>query len=136
MFKNSTSIGCDEEHIFCKQCLDKYFEDGSNSQCPSCREQVNKSKMRASKFTDRIVKNLKVKCKLNYEQNKNSTNNDDIKRCDWEDQLKKLSTHMNEDCPLFVMNCPNCNVEKKRFQMKEHDDICTDKLIKCELKCG
>ena len=136
MFKNSTSIGCNEDHIYCKECLQKYYENDANDQCPSCKEQVDKSKMRASKFTDRIVKNLRVKCKLNYELNKNSTNNDDIKGCDWEDELDKISTHINEYCPLFVMICPHCNRETKRFEMKHHDDVCPEKLLQCKLKCG
>ena len=137
VFKEGTSIACSEDHIFCKKCLQRYYRNGANSQCPSCGEDgLNESKMRPSKFADRIVGNLRVKCKLNYEQKKISTDNDDVRECEWKGELGKLLNHINEDCPLFVMICPHCNGEKKRFEMKEHDDVCPEKLLRCELKCS
>ena len=133
-------IGCDEDHIFCKDCLTEYFKIKRNKRCPSCNQgKMDKSSMRSAKFTERIVMGLKVKCELALQQTsegKESSPDDNIKTCQWIGQLNELSTHINQQCPLFVMICQYCQKPKKRYEMEEHLQKCDMKLIPCQLQCG
>eukprot|EP01084_Bolivina_argentea_P057469 105009_1 len=91
VYKEPYNIACDNEHIFCKACLDYYFIPiNVFKSCPSCRQQrLLKNDMTSSRFVKRIVNSLKVKCPLQLEQNHNSN------RCAWNGELSDLDTHKN-----------------------------------------
>eukprot|EP01084_Bolivina_argentea_P047158 86883_1 len=77
VYKEPYTIGCGNEHIFCKSCLDKYFIPiNSTKSCPSCRHQgLLKTNIKPSLFVKRLVNSLKVKCPLQLKQNSNNNNN-------------------------------------------------------------
>eukprot|EP01084_Bolivina_argentea_P296168 510036_1 len=138
VFKDATSIGCNEDHIFCKGCLDNYCRNKVNIQCPSCRQTgLPKDGIRASKFADRIVRNLKVKCKLQYEQKVDFVYDHDFKRlsCEWTGELNKLDSHINDECPLLIIQCEYCKKSMKRYAMQKHDAICPEREILCTKNC-
>eukprot|EP01084_Bolivina_argentea_P000112 207_1 len=70
VFNKPYNIGCNNEHVFCKGCLDNYFIPiNVTKSCPSCRsEGLLKRNIKPSRFVDRLVKSLRVKCLLQLEQ--------------------------------------------------------------------
>ena len=132
VYKDATAIGCGEDHMFCKGCLNEYFKDRTNTRCPSCRQGgLSTSTMKASKFADRIIRNARVKCELEYQQD-----NDNNHRCEWTGELSALSNHINHECSLFHMECEHCHTKMKRYEMKEHDKVCPEVPMQCELGCS
>ena len=85
-----------------------------------------------------MIMNGKVKCELDYKQKENNDgdNNDDIKECTWTGELNALSKHVEEKCPLYIVSCEHCDEDKKRYEMEDHDKICPEKPLPCDLKCG
>ncbi len=71
VYKEPYNIGCDNEHIFCKTCLDDYFTpNNSVKSCPSCRhEGLSKNDIKPGRFVKRVVNSLKIECPLQLKQN-------------------------------------------------------------------
>eukprot|EP01083_Nonionella_stella_P142500 441059_1 len=77
ILKNPVSIDCRQEHMFCRSCLiqffrtqrDRYNSTGYNiAPCPQCRERVlePQHEYKCSKYVQRIIRGLQVKCRLDY----------------------------------------------------------------------
>eukprot|EP01084_Bolivina_argentea_P170456 295380_1 len=132
--KEPTNIGCDEEHIFCKQCLIDYFKGNSVKSCPSCRYRgLKMSNTRSSKFIGRVVDSLRVKCQLQYETVAKQRGN--RIQCKWEGDLSSLSQHITKDCPLYPVVCKHCNVRTKRGKLNQHVSGCSEVKLPCDLQC-
>eukprot|EP01084_Bolivina_argentea_P018715 34824_1 len=125
-------IGCDEEDLFCKPCLDNYFKPpNSRKECPKCGYQgLFKKDIKPSTSIKRIVISLKLKCPLQSQQNSNNNNGH---KCEWIGELGNLDQHVNIECPLGNYNCNYCSENMKRYQSKQHDDICVEKPVACTL---
>ena len=80
-------IGCRNEHMFCKGCLDKYFQNEMvRKSCPICKEEgLSKQTIKVPQFASRAMNVLKIKCEL---------------RCGWRGTLGDLHQHKIKDCPL------------------------------------
>eukprot|EP01084_Bolivina_argentea_P018718 34828_1 len=92
VYKQPYTIGCDNEHIFCKACLDDYFMPiNSIKSCPSCRQGLLvKNNIKPCRIIERLVNSLKVKCPLQLQQNSNSNSN----YCVWNGELSDLDKHI------------------------------------------
>ena len=129
--KDPTSIGCSNDHMFCKECLNRYF--GNNVAikcCPTCKQTgLSKKTMRSDAFVLRLINALKVKCRLNH-QNKDKSC--EIK-CEWIGSLGDLQNHIENNCPLLDVTCSDCDESMKRYELHKHDKKCPEKDILCEL---
>ena len=141
VFKDATSIGCDEEHVFCKSCLETQILDT----CPQCRQSgLDQSKMRPVKVLDRMIKKLRARCSLQYDESQNEdeeegdgeAEGDTKTHCEWTGDLGDLPHHIKHHCALSPMVCAHCKEPKKRYQMAEHDAVCPEKKIACAQGCS
>eukprot|EP01084_Bolivina_argentea_P000117 220_1 len=130
VYQKPYNIGCDNEHIFCKGCLDDFFVPNNvRKSCPSCRYSgLLKGNMKPSRSIQRLINSLKVKCPLQSQHN--------VNKCIWNGDLSDLHQHINIRCPLGNMICDHCDQNIKRYQLRQHDTICTEKTIRCSLECG
>ena len=105
--------------MFCKACLDKYFQNNvARKSCPECRQSgLSKQTMRSSQFASRLINALKVKCEL---------------ECGWNGSLSDLQQHSINHCPLYQMKCNHCKNMMTRTQLDSHQ--CPEEKIKCD-KC-
>eukprot|EP01084_Bolivina_argentea_P214620 364352_1 len=112
VYKNPYNIGCENEHIFCKACLDTYFiPNNSAKSCPSCRYQgLLKNNIKPSRFVQRLVNSLNVQCPMQLEQKDNDN------KCIWNGELSDLNQHVNIRCPLGNVSCSHCYETMKRHQ--------------------
>ncbi len=112
--------------------MDNYFKPAnSRKSCPSCREQgLSKNNIKPSRAIQRLLIELKVKCPLQLKQNKNSNN------CLWNGELSGLDQHINIQCGLGNVICNYCEENMKRYQLIQHNNICPEKPISCDLNCG
>lgn len=119
MYNKPTAIGCKNEHLFCKVCLDKYFINNiSQKCCPQCKVNgLSKQTITEAQFVSRLVNKLKVKCKLG---------------CVWTGTLGDLDSHEKNHCLLFQVKCKHCEKYMSRSELMLH--ICPKEKIKCE-KC-
>ena len=142
VIRETTSIGCPEDHIFCRQCIDHQF--ASNLlKCPTCRADVGPNTINSVKSMDRLIGKLRVRCKLSTNCNEAAEQNDSQKaeadnevQCDWKGMLSDMDSHIQEQCPLTPVVCDHCKVEKKRFEMEEHEEKCPEKTVLCDLGCS
>eukprot|EP01084_Bolivina_argentea_P103718 185746_1 len=131
VFQQPYNIGCDSEHVFCKACLDNYFiPTNSIKSCPTCRAQgLSKTGTKPSKFVERLVNSLSVKCIFEIEENKHQH------ECLWNGELSDLNSHISHACPLGNIICEYCDDYMKRYQLKQHNNICSEKPMSCN-QCG
>ena len=140
----TTTSGCDEGHEFCESCIRRHFNSGKTI-CPVCRQPgLSVNTMHRSKATDRRINNLEVKCKLSLNTepreekgpSSQKEEKEEIIDCDWTGPLSNLSDHMNHHCPLFPMECPDCDFQCLRHEMDQHNAECPEKKVECELGCS
>ncbi|CAG8620119.1 1579_t:CDS:2, partial [Ambispora leptoticha] len=70
VLQEPTFVECVQEHVFCKSCIyelirssySRLTSSNGTISCPTCRERVNTSNLRVSKFVKRLVGNLNVRC--------------------------------------------------------------------------
>ena len=130
-----TQIGCVQDHLFCKECLDKYYENNTIKSCPVCREEgLAKGQLRLSRSTERLLNLLQVSCPLQHKQNELDFYH--LYECKWEGQFENLSKHIDENCPLKIIACQDCTEKMQRGQLRVHNDVCGDKLLDCKLGCS
>ncbi len=43
---------------------------------------------------------------------------------------------INKRCLLAIVSCDYCYVSIKRYEFTEHDNICSEKPVPCDLQCG
>eukprot|EP01083_Nonionella_stella_P262309 892064_1 len=126
VFMNPTSIGCRQDDMFCRECLEAYFADNAPKRCPSCRQRrLTKDNWRPCKYIDRIVQSEKVKCLLQF------TEKSEIYSCEWEGELIYLQKHITIDCPLYWMACDDCQHPIRRCDVQTHASICEEKELLC-----
>ena len=102
---------CGCEQVYCKKCLDLYYET-FHHRCPKCQKET-KELLPKESFNESILK-LNMRC-YNYNLN-----------CKWEGQLKDYKEHINKNCPKEIINCPNkgCIIKTKREEMPNHLPKC------------
>eukprot|EP01083_Nonionella_stella_P000515 1465_1 len=128
VFTNATSIGCPQDDMFCRQCLEAYYSDDTTKQCPSCRQRgLTKAYWRPCKYIDRIVQSEKVKCLLQFTEKSEFETN----LCAWEGELINLAKHINIDCPLYLMVCDDCQQPMRRCNAQAHGRFCEDRKLPC-----
>ena len=135
VYKVPTKIGCPDEHIFCKECLERYFTRRAKP-CPLCRHQgLTMSKTKLSHPIDRLIKCLKIRCDLQYELEMKQDDANEVE-CKWQGDLGDLARHKIYDCPLLPIVCQNCTTSFKRYELNGHYGQCPEMKIPCELKCS
>ena len=113
---------CGCEQIYCKKCLDFYYET-FHHMCPKCQKETNE--LIPNENVNQSILKLKMKC-CNY-----------VNDCKWVGQLKNYNEHITKNCPKEIVNCPNkgCIIKIKREEMPGHLSICEYKEIICD-KCN
>ena len=109
--------------MFCKGCLDQYFGNNVSrcKSCPSCKQSgLSIQNIKPSLFVLRCVKALKVTCELNH----NNKDESSPIKCHWNGSLGDLTQHIQNNCPLFELQCPHCGELMKRIQMDKHVEQC------------
>ena len=120
-------------HLFCKECYNKLGSGRrrmgagirmlNNATCPVCRQGPN---IMQDKFTDRRVKNLKVRC-INHREG-----------CKWMGSLGDEGQHRmkHDGCDYEKCLCPQrCGVTFFRMNQQTHSVSCLMRPHKCEY-CG
>eukprot|EP01084_Bolivina_argentea_P291847 501646_1 len=134
--KQPYDIGCENEHIFCKTCLDNYFiltPTNSTKTCPSCQSQgLTKNNIRRSRLSEKLINKLNINCPLQLKQNEHCNVPFHNTVCEWTGELKQLTEHENI-CELVHVTCDHCLQNMKRFELAKHDTICDEKAVPCEL---
>ena len=138
---------CGCESVFCKKCLDLYYES-NNNKCPKCQKETREL-IPNNSFNESIL-NLNMRCKN--------------LSCKWTGKFKDYKKHITKNCPKEFINCPNkgciiklrreeipkhivnceyneyiCNICQTKMKMIEkntHKNICPKEKIKCPRKCG
>ena len=112
---------CGCEQIYCKKCLDFYYET-FHHMCPKCQKETNE--LIPSESVNESILKLNMKC-CNY-----------VDGCKWVGQLKDYNEHITKNCPKEIINCPNkgCIIKTKREEMPKHLPKCEYREIICD-KC-
>ena len=114
-------IGCNQDHIFCKQCLDQYYDDNQIKSCPVCRETgLKRETLKISRSTERVINSLKIQCPLQLQQDE-SNNIYDFYECNCKGEFGDVSKHIRQDCPLKIVACNNCLEKMERGKLMLHD---------------
>eukprot|EP01084_Bolivina_argentea_P039337 72698_1 len=135
VYIQATSIGCKQDHTFCRKCLFDYFKDSKYKSCPSCRQdKLTKKHLRQCKNIDRILNSEKVMCLLEYQKQFEEKIDDSI-QCKWTGELINLSKHIIDECPLYMKVCKHCKKTFKRYEEKNHTKQCKVKCTYWSLGC-
>ena len=138
---------CGCESVFCKRCLDLYY-DSNHHRYPKCKKET-KELIPSSSFNESIL-NLNMRC----------TN----VNCSWNGKLKDYKEHIINICPKEIINCPNfgciiklkredmpnhikkclrtdcicskCNIKIKSTEKNAHKNVCPKEKIECLIGCG
>lgn len=65
VMNNPYEIGCNQQHMYCKVCLDDLIDASYNNKikCPQCaQENIQSSSIRQAKYSNRMIISLKVTC--------------------------------------------------------------------------
>ena len=109
---------CGCQQIYCKKCLDFYYE-AYNNQCPNCQKETKELKP-SEEFFETLM-NLKMKC---YNC---------INGCKWIGLYKDYKEHIYEKCQKEIINCPNkdCVIKLPREEMLIHKQNCEYRIYIC-----
>ena len=150
LFDKPTQTEC--SHRFCKRCITKYFDLNTSKNCPNCRTNILKAKLKHDPFVESIMSKLKVKCS---EQNCIDTFTvNDIKKhidddCDYASRkckfncgkkfIKKNIVEHEDGCfynPTVEINCERCNEKIFAVNLNEHNKkTCPEALVRCKFGC-
>ena len=102
--------------VFCKHCLEQFFQSKVNHQCPNCRGCI-KDGCFPDRRAIRDISLLQVKC-----SNAN-------KGCNWTGKLRDAARHEKSGC---VQHCSNgCGARIKTGEMDRHLVQCPKQKISC-----
>jgi len=82
-------------HVFCKSCINSYFENRNNIQCPICRKMLDKDQI----FPNLIARHLIGQCRITCPYavsilNTNGLSDDSSCSCSWHGLIDDLKEHM------------------------------------------
>ncbi|KAG2220087.1 hypothetical protein INT45_005848 [Circinella minor] len=109
-------VRCPEDHMFCNSCIENYLQQSRT--CPHCLTDLDPSLFQPSKFVQRQIGRLRVRC-IYHESG-----------CTWQGILS--DTHPNE-CSFELSECPNtkhgCKERLRRMDIQQHK--CPFELLTC-----
>ncbi|CAG8460940.1 2767_t:CDS:2 [Ambispora gerdemannii] len=96
VLQEPTFVECVQEHAFCRSCINELIKSSHGRlsspsgtiSCPTCRERVNTSSLRVSKFVKRLIGSLNVRCAN--------------KECDWVGSCMDQGWHETMMLPFHV----------------------------------
>lgn len=117
-------------HIFCRNCVGKLIRvnadhnNESSAQCPHCRASVAWQNVHGSKFLNREISHLMVKCNL----------------CEsWVGEVAKLNEHQITDCPDGFVDCCwkkyGCKETIKRREVDAHNEAFKVQHLEMKIVC-
>ena len=131
-------------HNFCRSCLSRCI-DATQQKCPYCRCHITTSVDNLS--VANIIKKLQCMCstkecvwKGTVEDAATHDCQYETVSCKWvgcyERPMKKNYDEHIKNCKHRIINCDDCNMSLKHALMDRHKEHCTNRKIKCPLKCG
>ncbi|KAI9488555.1 hypothetical protein BDB00DRAFT_38859 [Zychaea mexicana] len=109
-------VRCPEDHMFCNSCIKSYLQQSRT--CPHCLTDLDPSLFQPSKFVQRQIGRLRVRCP-NHDAG-----------CSWQGILS--DSHPNE-CSYETCECHNakhgCKERLRRLDIQHHE--CPYELLPC-----
>lgn len=120
VLEDPMQVHCPEDHMFCSHCIHKYVEQGQTT-CPLCYTTLDKNSFQLSKFVQRQIGRLRIKC--TYANN----------GCLWQGLLS--DNHIAE-CEYKPCVCPNAEngctaTNLSSSNMQQHMETCLYQIIPC-----
>jgi hypothetical protein len=121
IYHHPTSDDCG--HIFCRDCINPYFE--KHKKCPISQNRLNKKNLKQVLFVQTMLNKYKIFCK-----NRN-------KNCEWTGTLSLLAQHLDEECEYQLVRCwqPECSATVPRNEHDSHMKSCPFRKVICTNGC-
>ncbi|OBZ82315.1 E3 ubiquitin-protein ligase TRAF7 [Choanephora cucurbitarum] len=121
ILEDPIQVHCPEDHMFCNKCIQAHVGEKQLGTCPICLTLLDNSSFQLSKFVQRQVGRLRIKCPYT-----------DI-GCRWQGLLS--DQHVLE-CEFQPQPCPNANKgcdasHLNQTNMKQHSENCLYQTINC-----
>ncbi|KAI8078644.1 uncharacterized protein BX664DRAFT_342381 [Halteromyces radiatus] len=114
-------VHCGEDHMFCEGCISLFFTGKEDIRCPTCSMPLNRNAFQSSKFVERQLGRLSIKCLYHN------------LGCTWTGSLS--SDHIQK-CTVSTRPCLNaengCPEQLNEAMMLIHEDECDYCLMECE----
>ncbi|KAI9320601.1 hypothetical protein BX666DRAFT_1909487 [Dichotomocladium elegans] len=118
ILEDPVQVHCPEDHIFCKKCISNYMQQ--NTTCPVCLTSLEQSKFQPSKFVQRQIGRLRVRCPYH------------ASGCTWQGFF--ADDHPKQ-CGYEICVCPNaqrgCIEQVHRLDLEQHCAQCPFELLTC-----
>ncbi|KAJ8657723.1 hypothetical protein O0I10_006538 [Lichtheimia ornata] len=118
ILEDPVQVHCPEDHIFCSNCINNYTKQQAT--CPVCQIPVDPSKFQSSKFVQRQIGRLRIRCP--YHQS----------GCTWQGFF---SDDHPRQCAFEPAECPNanrgCKERVQRTEIDQHRARCPFELLTC-----
>ncbi|KAI8344863.1 hypothetical protein BC941DRAFT_409845 [Chlamydoabsidia padenii] len=115
-------VHCGEDHIFCHECIIAIVEkqQAHDTPCPTCNMPMNTNTLQPSKFVQRQLGRLSIKCQYHSSG------------CTWIGTL--ASDHINH-CTFKSRECSNakqgCTLQCDEETMAQHELVCEYGVMEC-----
>merc|ERR1712130_249595 len=92
-------IGCKNGHIYCKECLNVFFEatKNGNAQCPQCQDNVTRFGASINRFALRLLLKQRILCPFSI-QNCDDEKEADLYDCEWIGFYSDIMEHLTNHC--------------------------------------
>ena len=141
------SVRCGNDHHCCRSCMTTHIA-ANGSRCPTCRTGLP-SNLKSVNVINNLIGELSVRCHTAKDtppiaeqpapkkKRGNASNNASSTAslsCSWTGQLKDLEDHM-QSCGFVIVKCrfEECNIRMLRRQLGNHEAICENRLVRCDL---
>jgi hypothetical protein len=104
-------------HTFCRSCLIKWLTEKES--CPLSKVKIRPEELVGNLIVRDYVDNMKATC-VNFS-----------KGCNWHGKADGLAKHLNTECELIEVDCPNldCFARVSRRELKSHSLKCPETSI-------
>ncbi|KAI8982346.1 hypothetical protein BDF20DRAFT_866435 [Mycotypha africana] len=119
VLEDPLQVHCPEDHMFCKNCIESHIKQQPT--CPLCMTNLDSKSFQLSKFAQRQISRLRIKCL--YADN----------GCTW---TGLFSDNHQSECKFKPIRCPNADkgcteINLTEFNKDEHIKNCLYQLITC-----
>lgn len=108
-------------HVFCRSCFQSYYS--KYKKCPKGKESLDTTQLIPVVIIANIIEKININCPSNT--------------CSWTGQVKDLQNHLDNDCLMVHIICPNkgCKLELLRGELVSHLKECKFREETC-IHCG
>eukprot|EP01084_Bolivina_argentea_P019324 35940_1 len=114
-------IGCKNGHIYCKTCLNAFFEEATHGKCPQCQDNVNRYGTRINHFALRLLLKLRILCPFSATQC-HDEKQIDMYQCEWIGCYSDIIEHLKSKCKYGTF-INNATIQAIRDKYNINDNV-------------